>query len=25
LLAEEEDIQRRIVDAHETPKFGRED
>ena len=24
LLAEEEDIQRRIVDAHETPKFGRE-
>ena len=24
LLAEEEDIQRRIVDSHETPKFGRE-
>ena len=24
LLAEEEDIQRRIVDTHETPKFGRE-
>ena len=24
LLAEEEDIQRRIVETHETPKFGRE-
>jgi len=24
LLAEEEDIQRRIVDTHEAPKFGRE-
>jgi hypothetical protein len=25
LLAEEEDIQRRIVDSHETPHFRKED